>query len=427
MSLSVAQEQSGGPGASSQTFPTLGILNACSPGAWKRVGGIPLIARSLFHLNALGLKRLVLLWDSDHPPQGLEKWQGAIRVEPMQVRDRLPAALSSTANLAEQFVYIDAGHLIDPRLLRALMFAHETTLCQMDAADKEKQIIRAGLLSKEDLLIWSQQGIPSLARRATPLLPSDIELFRAEIRGPATPYFLEVCSDRDAEMATHLLIRNQQKQVMDLPAQYIHPPFENALTSLLLKTPVSPDGVTIIVASLGFLVAWLFWHGYFLAGAFFSFAVNILDGVDGKLARTKLQFSWLGKYEDILDYFYENSWYVALGVGLSSFTGGSLPLLCAAALVLTDTADNVFYTLAGKWHGKSIDLFSRFDRNFRRIAGRRNIYGALFIIGFSMGYPLQTFVTVTFWALITATIHGVRLRQYGQILKKLPAYGKEPS
>jgi phosphatidylglycerophosphate synthase len=345
----------------------------------------------------------------------------------MQVRSGLPAALLSTANLVEHFIYIDASHLIDPRLLRPLMFASGTTLCHIDVADKEKQIIRAGLLSKEDLLIWSEQGIPSLVRRATRLLPSDIELFRDEIRGPATPYFLEVRTDRDAQVATHLLIRNQQKQVMDLPAQYIHPLFENPLTSLLLKTPVSPDGVTIIVASLGFLVAWLFWHGYFLSGAFLTFAVNILDGVDGKLARTKLQFSWLGKHEDILDYFYENSWYVALGVGLSSFTGGSLPLLCAAALVLADTADNVFYTLAGKWHGKSIDLFSRFDRNFRRIAGRRNIYGALFIIGFSIGYILQTFVTVTVWALITATLHGVRLRQYGQSLRKLPAEGKEPS
>jgi 1L-myo-inositol 1-phosphate cytidylyltransferase / CDP-L-myo-inositol myo-inositolphosphotransferase len=425
MSLSVAQERSDRPDAFVEASSPLGILNACRSGAWKRVGGIPLIARSLFHLNALGLKELVLLWDSDHPPQDLEKWQGTIRIEPLQVMNGLPAALRSTANLAEQFVYIDTGHLIDPRLLRELMFAHGTTLCQMDAADKEKQIIRAGLLTKEDLLIWSHQGITSLVSRAAPLLVCDIELLRPELRGPATPYFLEVCSDGDAKMATHLLIRNQQKQVMDLPAEYIHPPFENAITSLLLKTPVSPDGVTLIVALVAFLVTWLFWHGYFVSGALLSFVVNILDGVDGKLARTKLQFSWFGKHEDILDYFYENSWYVALGVGLHSLTGGSLPLFCAAVLVLADTADNVFYTLAGKWHGRSIDLFSRFDRNFRRIAGRRNIYGGLFILGFSMGYMLQTFVTVTLWALITATIHGVRLSHYGQTSEKFSVEGKE--
>lgn len=424
---SVAKKRSGDPNPSLKTSPPLGILNACSPGAWKRVGGIPLIARSLFHLKALGLKRFVLLWDVGHPPQALEPWQGGIQVELRQVKNGLPEVLLSMADLAEHFIYIDAGHLIDPRLLHALLFAPGTTLCRMDATDKEKQVVRAGLFNREDLLLWSSHGIPSLVRRAAPLLPGDIDSFRPEIRGSATPYFLDVVTDRDALEATRMLIRNQQKQVMDLPAQYIHPPFENGLTSILVETRVSPNQVTIIVACVAFVVTWLFWHGYFVLGAFFSLVVNILDGVDGKLARTKLQFSRLGEHEDVIDYFYENSWYVALGVGLSSVTGGHFPLFCAAALVFADTADNIFYTLAGKWYGRSIDLFSRFDRNFRRIAGRRNIYVTLFIIGFSLGYPLQTLVIVTCWALVTAAIHGVRLRQYDQILKRLPKEEREPS
>jgi 1L-myo-inositol 1-phosphate cytidylyltransferase / CDP-L-myo-inositol myo-inositolphosphotransferase len=424
---SPAQERHCHSNISVKPSPTLGILNACSPGAWKRVGGIPLVARSLFHLDALGLERLVLLWNSNCPPQSLEKWQGDIQIESHQVKNGLPEALLSIADLAERFIYIDASHLIDPRLLEALMFASKTTLCHMDATDREKLVIRAGLLRKEDLRIWSDQGIPTLVPRAASLLPDDIDPFRPEIRGRETPYYLEIRRDEDARESTRMLIRNQQKQVLDLPAQYIHPQFENALTSILVETPVSPNGVTIIVACVAFVVTWLFWHGYFVLGAFLSLVVNILDGVDGKLARTKLQFSWLGEHEDVIDYFYENSWYVALGVGLDSLTGGYLPFFCATTLVLADTADNIFYTLAGKWYGRSIDLFSRFDRHFRRIAGMRNIYGALFIVGFSLEYPLQTFVIVTCWALITASIHGVRLRQYGRILKRLPEEGREPS
>jgi 1L-myo-inositol 1-phosphate cytidylyltransferase / CDP-L-myo-inositol myo-inositolphosphotransferase len=409
---SASQERSAHPNTSINTSLTLGILNACSQGAWKRVGGIPLIARSLFHLNALGLKRLILFWDPSHPPQDLKRWQGGIQLEYKRIDYDLPAALLSAADLAERFIYIDAGHLIDPRLLKALLFASGTTLCHMDAEDKEKPVIRAGLFNKEDLLIWSRQGTSSMIHCSRPLLPNDINPFCPEMRGPATPYFLEVRTDRDALEATRLLIRSQQKQVMDLPAQYLHPPFENTLTFHLLETFISPNGVTLIVATLGFLIAWLFWHGYFLSGALLTFVVDILDGVDGKLARTRLQFSWLGRHEDIIDYFYENSWYVALGVGLSSQIGGSVPMLFAAVLVLADTADNVLYTLAGKWHGTSIDLFSPFDRNFRRIAGRRSIYGTLFIIGFAMGYPYPTFIIATLWALVTAAIHGVRLRQY---------------
>ena len=135
---SVAKERSGDPNPSLKTSPPLGILNACSLGAWKRVGGIPLIARSLFHLKALGLKRLVLLWDVDHPPQALEPWHGSIQIELRQVKNGLPEALLSIAGLAEHFIYIDAGHLIDPRLLHALLFASGATLCQMDATDREK-------------------------------------------------------------------------------------------------------------------------------------------------------------------------------------------------------------------------------------------------------------------------------------------------
>lgn len=402
----------------------LGVLNACTPGARKRVGGIPLIARTLFHLNKLGLKRVVLLWDADHPPQDLKRWQGEVQVETAQVEMGLPAALLSMVDLTEHFLYVDAGHLIDPRLLQALLSASGTTLCYIDATDREKQVIRAGLLSKEDLRLWSHQGDSFLVRRAAPLFPGDIDPFHPEIRGPLAPYCLEVRSEEDARKATDLLIRSQQKQVMDIPARFIHPPLENALTALLVETPITPNGVTIIVASLGFLISWLFWHGYFLTGAFLTVLVNILDGVDGKLARTKLQYSWLGKHEDIIDYFYENSRYIALGWGLSSLIGGNLPFLLAAGLVLADTADNVFYTLSGKWYGKNIDLFTPFDRNFRCIAGRRNIYGIMFIIGFSLGYPLQTFATAAIWALVTATIHGIRLRQHGQTRKKFSAEGK---
>ncbi len=91
-----------------------------------------------------------------------------------------------------------------------------------------------------------------------------------------------------------------------------------------------------------------------------------------------------------------------------------MPVLIGAMLIVSDTADNVFYTLAGKWHGKSIDLFSSFDAAFRRIAGRRNIYGMLFIIGFCLGYPLETFALASGWAFLTAVIHGFRLFQHGR-------------
>lgn len=398
--------------------PPLVVLNACHPGAWQRVGGVPLVARTLFHLNQFGIKRVALLLKTDRIPEDLRAWQKNLRLEPLRVKEDIPGTLLALKDPGPSLVYIDAAHLIDPRLIRALAVASEPTLAYIDSSDREREAIRAGFLRGEDLQTWRIHGKGNLTRQVRPLLPEDIDPFSPEIRGPLRPYFVEVLSQDDARKATSVLIRSQQKQVMDLPAQFIDPPFENMLTRLLCNTPITPNIVTFLGVGVGVLVAWLFWHGHFLAGALTIFLVEILDGVDGKLARTRLHYTKLGRYEDLIDYFNETSWYVALGVGLRGTGLNPSPALLAGLLISSDTTDNIVYTLANKWYGKTIDLFSPFDRAFRRIAGRRNIYGFMFIIGFSFGYPFQTFAIVALWAALTASIHGFRLFQYGRIMKR---------
>jgi phosphatidylglycerophosphate synthase len=398
--------------------PPLAVLNACHPGAWRKVGGIPLVARALFHLDQFGIKRVALLLKTERIPEDLKPWQKNLRIEPLRVAEDIPSALLALKDPGPSLVYIDAAHLIDPRLIRALVVASEPTLAYIDSSDREKETMRAGFLRREDLQIWLKHGKGDLICQVRSLLPEDIDPFSPEIRGPLVPYFVEVHSRDDARKATSILIRSQQKQVMDLPAQFIDPPFENMLTRLLCNTPVTPNMVTFFGVGAGALVAWLFWHGHFWAGALTMFLVEILDGVDGKLARTKLHYTKLGQYEDLIDYFNETSWYLALGMGLCGTGLNPSPALLAGLLICSDTADNIVYTLANKWYGKTIDLFSPFDRAFRRIAGRRNIYGFMFIIGFSFGYPFQTFAIVSLWAALTASIHSFRLFRYGRMMKR---------
>ena len=400
----------------------LAILNACHPGAWEKVGGIPLTARTLFHLKELEIKKVVVLLSMDRTPLGLQKWHPNLELHQMTATEDVPATILSIAGLEPHFLYLDTAHLIDPRIIHALTVASGTTLAYTEPADREKQVVRAGFIKIEGLRLWAKEGKASLIRKSKTLYPGDLDPFSPRIRGPVKPYFLEVRSRDEARKATRILIRSKQKQVMDLPAQFIDPPFENALTLILCNTPITPNMVTLFGLAVAAGVAWLFWHGYFVLGAFCTFLVEILDGVDGKLADTRLQFTKFGQYEHIIDYIYENSWYVCLAVGLRATVSNNLPVLLAVLLILSDTADNIFYTLAGKWYGKSIDLFSPFDAAFRRIAGRRNIYGFMFIIGFSVGYPLLTFAAVAIWAALTAGIHGFRLTRFGKTRKK--AYGK---
>lgn len=394
--------------------PPVAILNACRSGAWEKVGGIPLIARALYHLKELEIKEVVLLLSMDSLPTELEKWQGNLKLQQIKVKEDIPTTILSIANLKQHFLYIDAAHLIDPRLIQKLTTASEAILLHIDPQDREKQAIRAGFFTIEDLHLWAKNGNTFLINHSRSLFPGDVDLFNPEIRGPLIPYFIEVGSRDDARKATQILVRSSQKKVGDLPAEFIDPPFENALTLLFCDTPITPNMVTLSGWAVAIIVAYLFWHGWFLSGALLAFVVEILDGVDGKLARTTLHYSKLGHYEHITDYFYENSWYVAIAVGLSVTIPNHLPALLAGLLILSDTADNIFYALASKWYGKSIDLFSPFDAAFRRIAGRRNIYVFMFIIGFLLGYRLQIFAVAAIWAAFTATIHGVRLIQYGR-------------
>jgi hypothetical protein len=59
--------------------------------------------------------------------------------------------------------------------------------------------------------------------------------------------------------------------------------------------------------------------------------------------------------------------------------------------------------------GKHLDELGLFDRNFRLIAGRRNVYTWMWRFGFWAGLPTHVFVAALAWAIVTVGVHGVRL------------------
>ncbi len=65
--------------------------------------------------------------------------------------------------------------------------------------------------------------------------------------------------------------------------------------------------------SSGLSVTLLYASGYLWAGAIVALAVGVFDGVDGKVARLKVQTTRIGKGEHVLDYCIEMSWWAALG------------------------------------------------------------------------------------------------------------------
>ncbi len=90
----------------------------------------------------------------------------------------------------------------------------------------------------------------------------------------------------------------------------------------------------------------LFATGHLLAGTLLALAVGVLDGLDGKQARVKVETTPLGKREHALDYVLELSWWTALAFHFQSI--GALPsaFLLLALLVGSDLLDRFAKKLA---------------------------------------------------------------------------------
>jgi len=113
---------------------------------------------------------------------------------------------------------------------------------------------------------------------------------------------------------------NRPLAALDLPALLLHPVFENPLVFWLCNTRITPNQVTLFTALLGALIATLFFHGWLRLGILLTYAVAVLDGVDGKLARTKLQTSRVGEFEHVVDFFVEHAWYLTITIFLVTST-----------------------------------------------------------------------------------------------------------
>jgi phosphatidylglycerophosphate synthase len=241
------------------------------------------------------------------------------------------------------------------------------------------------------------------------LLPASLDTYSPAQRGPVPFYLDMVTTPDDAARATQTLIQAAQKRALDLPAVLVDPFFENRLVSLLCNMPITPNQVSLFTGILGAGIALLFLHGWLRLGISLAYAVEVLDGVDGKLARTRLQTSRLGELEHILDFFVEHAWYLTITLFLVTSTRNQQLWWVGGGLMALGLLDNLLYALGQVWFQKQLDELAPFDRAFRLIAGRRNIYAWLCFFGFWAGVPVHIFTAACLWAGVTVVVHSVRL------------------
>ncbi|MDH5441712.1 MAG: CDP-alcohol phosphatidyltransferase family protein [Candidatus Bathyarchaeota archaeon] len=204
----------------------------------------------------------------------------------------------------------------------------------------------------------------------------------------------------------------KDKGASDLLAYYVHRPLENKIVLYLMGTRITPNQITILTNIVAYIVAAFYFSGLLLPGSILSFAVGLMDGLDGKLARAKNQTTKLGKMEHAFDLLFEFSWLIALAFFLHRSSGEASPLILCLLSILFISFYRYCYDTFSKSMNMSLDIYGSFEKGFRRIAGRRNLYNIHILIGVLFGFPSYSLISITVHAALTAIVYAWRTAKH---------------
>lgn len=245
---------------------------------------------------------------------------------------------------------------------------------------------------------------------------TQIESYASKMRKEIKPWWIDIDTEKDLIKAKEMIIENSSKNPSDALAYYVHKPIENKLVAFISNWPITPNQLTIMVNILAYTATALFFFGYLLPASILTFVVGIADGLDGKLARVKLKSSKLGSLEHSFDLLFEFSWFIALSWFLFGSTQSVIPLILCIFIILFIAFYRHIYDQFRRAMGKSLDDAGDFERIFRRIAGRRNLYNIPILVGILLGVPLYSLIFILFHSGITAIVYSERAMKHMYVM-----------
>ncbi len=352
-----------------------GAVVIADESALTELCGISLLERLLRNLQRLGVKKAQVVCANDTVARQA--------CAPTWARSDISVRTNQFDPAKEAFLFLHAGVYHDVRLLRALCEQTRTTLLidsapsadllplVRDAACAAAQVEPQWLQSRA--VDFSLFAALRFAAAACEIAVIDVEKqprYIADLRRAIRPLWFPAPRAENAPKAEHLLLDGAQNGTLDLPAK-AHAPIETWLVGRLCRTAITPNQITLFTAIVSAVTAVLFATGRLTSGTILALIVGVLDGLDGKLARVKVETTPLGKREHVIDYMLELSWWTALAWHFSAY--GPLVLLVASDLV-----DRLAKRAVKKKTGRNLDDVAPLDRFVRLIGGRRNIYVWMF-------------------------------------------------
>ncbi len=312
------------------------IILADAPGALTELCGISLLERLLRTLQRLGLRKATVL--SATPEVLAERLANPSphRAQvALEIRGRASGPVTvgqiveAWPNDARSLLVLRGDAVFDSRLLQ-LLDAQDSAAALVDSAPpahlqalvasapetKRGRFCGAVLLSKG----WATTEVAPLdealrhdieAGRIDALDIASHAWYSGEMRRELRAYWFPSPAPSQCEVAERVLIEAAQKGSQDFPA-LVHAPIENFLVSHLCRTAITPNQLTVFSNIVAWTATFLFATGHLGLGVTLALAVGILDGLDGKQARIKVETSKAGKLEHWFDALFEISWWIAL-------------------------------------------------------------------------------------------------------------------
>jgi len=404
------------------------VILADCPGALIELCGISTLERLLRTLQRCGIERATILSStSERIADELARpsWpraqlaltlrtrpNGALRIE--QIVDIWPDA-------AQLLLVIRGDAVFDSRLLQ-LLATQESPAVLVDSAVPSKlqplvtqapnamhaKVCGAALLQRDWVSTKSgplenaiNNGLEQNAIAAVDV--TDQPSYSPALRRRLRPFWFPAPPPTRVKLAERILLNSVQKGTQDFPAR-IHAPLETFLISKLCKTAITSGQLTVSWIILAFGTTILFATGHLVWGILLALIIGILDGLDGKQARIKVETSKTGKIEHWFDSFFEVVWPTALAYHF--YVSGQLPnaFFYLALLIVAEALDGIGKLGVYVPAEKSLVGPGLFDRIVRLVGGRRNIYVWVLVACVVLAMPEKALIVMAFWEVATAAV-----------------------
>lgn len=209
---------------------------------------------------------------------------------------------------------------------------------------------------------------------------------------------------KSVKEAEKILFSNVGKTATGWISRNINSKFSLPTSSILVKTPLTPNMISVLINIIGMLSGPFLAYGHPVLGALFMHLATILDRCDGEVARVKLMETKKGQWVDtISDQFTVLSFFIGLTIGYYRVSESIIPVVLGlfnlSVLIFfliwsfyylanfTSSGSLVSYFTVDKYESEKSSIIRRFIL-FLRPMSRRNFYSLGFlVVSILGGYP----------------------------------------